>query len=671
MGALAYTQGSDIHFARGQYQPGSAAGDELLGHELAHVVQQSAGRVAAPQGKDLPIMDDAGLEQEADRAGAAAARGKTVALAGMASGRQRKATSTPIQRFESEEHKALGDQATGGAKYNLGAGKGDKFELTHGDLVALSGDVFEPNLLFELAAKPGRQGQAVGTRDEVIWALRDERIWEMRAAEKEGKLPKKYGDDPRFQSGGPWADYKFSDEVKSAVFERYQKLGAKNTIHFAAPRGRDLSGQPEPSREGSAGTSYRSLHETALWEAYQLGKVKGDIGRALAREAAAQHFLTDAFSAGHLRTPVGSIREYWGGKYPLFFHNMLHKIANDTGIELAKEHTVIPNHTAYTKLLAKVNDAAAQLPPITLGDLLAGVFHNIDNEQGVTVEGRVTLKGDWHLDEATTKLVTAAIMAGNEDVRKAYEIGRTESNLNEKERLYSWVRGGTVAPNGQYLAEAKLPKPAADAAGQNWQAASIESLWTQPMFGKGGKTVGEVIAQQIQPGGSIYNQIISLKDQFPPREHIDWVGDVHPQHAYQTGFVDKLLADPKAGLLDVIHWVPHGVGAAAIVEHIKELDTAGGAGPETSNLAGMTTEQRAYHIRPMLEAGPGHEGQALIVRLFETAPAAERKRLYELIEHHPWQGDFVRGLAYLGNRDLLAVKLDSEWLDKLKRLLHD
>jgi hypothetical protein len=47
MGAAAYTQGADIHFAPGQYQPGSQGGQELIGHELAHVVQQSQGRVSA------------------------------------------------------------------------------------------------------------------------------------------------------------------------------------------------------------------------------------------------------------------------------------------------------------------------------------------------------------------------------------------------------------------------------------------------------------------------------------------------------------------------------------------------------------------------------------------------------------------------------------------------
>jgi hypothetical protein len=79
MGALAYTQGADIHFAPGQYDPGSQRGQELLGHELAHVVQQSQGRVSATtQAKGVGINEDAGLEREADVMGARAARGERV-----------------------------------------------------------------------------------------------------------------------------------------------------------------------------------------------------------------------------------------------------------------------------------------------------------------------------------------------------------------------------------------------------------------------------------------------------------------------------------------------------------------------------------------------------------------------------------------------------------------
>ena len=46
----AYTQGTDLHFAPGEYAPYSTGGRELLGHELAHVVQQGSGRVRSPQG---------------------------------------------------------------------------------------------------------------------------------------------------------------------------------------------------------------------------------------------------------------------------------------------------------------------------------------------------------------------------------------------------------------------------------------------------------------------------------------------------------------------------------------------------------------------------------------------------------------------------------------------
>jgi hypothetical protein len=43
IGAVAYTQGDDIHFASGAYQPHTDDGLRLIGHELAHVVQQRAG----------------------------------------------------------------------------------------------------------------------------------------------------------------------------------------------------------------------------------------------------------------------------------------------------------------------------------------------------------------------------------------------------------------------------------------------------------------------------------------------------------------------------------------------------------------------------------------------------------------------------------------------------
>jgi Domain of unknown function (DUF4157) len=69
IGAIAFTIGSDIYFAPGRYQPNTSLGQQLLGHELAHVVQQRAGRVRNPLGTRIAVVQDHALEAEADRLG--------------------------------------------------------------------------------------------------------------------------------------------------------------------------------------------------------------------------------------------------------------------------------------------------------------------------------------------------------------------------------------------------------------------------------------------------------------------------------------------------------------------------------------------------------------------------------------------------------------------------
>jgi hypothetical protein len=77
VGALAYAQGNDVHFAPGQFKPESTKGQELIGHELAHVVQQREGRVQSTmQKKGMNINNDPSLEREADQLGAKAANKK-------------------------------------------------------------------------------------------------------------------------------------------------------------------------------------------------------------------------------------------------------------------------------------------------------------------------------------------------------------------------------------------------------------------------------------------------------------------------------------------------------------------------------------------------------------------------------------------------------------------
>ena len=76
IGALAFTVGTDLYFAPGQYQPHTQNGRELIGHELTHVVQQREGRVDNPFGAGVAVVHDEELEAEADRHGRAAAQAK-------------------------------------------------------------------------------------------------------------------------------------------------------------------------------------------------------------------------------------------------------------------------------------------------------------------------------------------------------------------------------------------------------------------------------------------------------------------------------------------------------------------------------------------------------------------------------------------------------------------
>jgi hypothetical protein len=72
LNALAYTAGEDIFFRAGRYKDGTPEGRSLIAHELAHVVQQSAGN----PGEDTDLQDPRRAETEAlDAARAVADQG--------------------------------------------------------------------------------------------------------------------------------------------------------------------------------------------------------------------------------------------------------------------------------------------------------------------------------------------------------------------------------------------------------------------------------------------------------------------------------------------------------------------------------------------------------------------------------------------------------------------
>lgn len=157
-----------------------------------------------------------------------------------------------------------------------------------------------------------------------------------------------------------------------------------------------------------------------------MGRHGDDISRAMAREAATQHYLTDAFAAGHLRTPVAAMREFWQERYPWFWEGLRRKVASETAAlrELAARLRVVPTSVLYGRTFRAVTARTSGFPRISLGDLLAKVFHDWDNTHGLALEGGGRLFGDGCLDQGVTReLALAAVLAGVDDVEVAFGLG--------------------------------------------------------------------------------------------------------------------------------------------------------------------------------------------------------------------------------------------------------
>ncbi|WP_148699513.1 DUF4157 domain-containing protein [Candidatus Nitrososphaera evergladensis] len=104
LNALAYTIGNDITFGKGQYQPGTRQGRELLAHELAHTIQQ--------RGADAPPSNDPqGIHETSARTAAQnVVNGQSVRTELPASG-----VGLSMQPAEDEERKKAIAEAEAGA----------------------------------------------------------------------------------------------------------------------------------------------------------------------------------------------------------------------------------------------------------------------------------------------------------------------------------------------------------------------------------------------------------------------------------------------------------------------------------------------------------------------------------------------------------------------------
>jgi hypothetical protein len=475
-GALAVTAGHDIHFAGGAYAPSTPGGQQLIGHELTHVVQQERGGGAVAQRKpegaaSAPTLAAAELEAEADRVGAAAASGQRVEVAGMAAGHV-------AQNFGGKEHRHIGDHATrrkGQRTYIPLGSKG--YKLSYGEMVALAGDYFGSLAQMErLANNPGKgpdTSEALDYARYVKLGYRETYMDDSVDEDMENDdIKEAAATDHRYEASH------YSKETRRVVDEQYYKLAANNEPHFVTPRAEDAK-RAGPDRVFSAGQTYRENHEIAIERAVLAGAAGEPVDQALTAEAFGDHFLTDACSAGHLRTPREDVETWWNARDPGIAEKLKSYIAWRTTDWIRKNWDSLGSNfptIILQKVTEGIENAMGSMPPLTMGVLVGIALHDYDNFKGlhVLVGGdKKTIYGDDSLDKGDTMSVAVnAVRAGANEVVHAHALGR--------QRQSPEVAKASLKTKGYYAAERLLPQLDPSFSAQQpmpkWMVGNLEQL---------------------------------------------------------------------------------------------------------------------------------------------------------------------------------------------------
>lgn len=245
-----------------------------------------------------------------------------------------------IRRFGSDEHRRMGDTAVGGNVLVTAYGS-----FSFGEMIAMAGDYFQSLEEIASLAESGVRSD----KEQIDYVL-----WKVNSTRPQPQV---------------------SQTAIDAVNERYNRLAARNESHFSTG-----SSPGNSNRE-----RYIAGHLQAIQDAYAEGSNPLIIRRWTweAREAFSQHFLTDAFSAGHVRTQRGSIQGYWNGMFPNFTDNMITMISCYMASHINARDT-IGNFVTVDFLTGQIapvvrNMGGSTLTSFSIGDLISKVLHDADN----------------------------------------------------------------------------------------------------------------------------------------------------------------------------------------------------------------------------------------------------------------------------------------------------
>jgi outer membrane protein OmpA-like peptidoglycan-associated protein len=319
-----------------------------------------------------------------------------------------------LQRFVGHEHESLGDVT--GADIDLGNG----VVLSWGQVVAIAGDEFGTveDLRAAAATEPGRR--------RIRAALEHDGV--------RGPIP----------ASLPALTQADRDEQSKAFI----LLAAENVAHFG--------------QGGDALSTWRSHHQRALGRAVEAG-MRGDEAAfqdAQLIEAFGQHFLTDMFSGGHIRTPRMEIMQYYEGRSTEMATAFLNRLRARLEDGLVSQVMLQLNpmmrggftqqrarEKVHAAVGAKLDEALAKIGGmqgfaryfgLAIAGAVSGALHDREGRIGVVVTSTDhpqpwLAKGDAMLGESPVSRDQAerAVLAGREELLAARYAGSREVTLEK------------------------------------------------------------------------------------------------------------------------------------------------------------------------------------------------------------------------------------------------
>lgn len=451
-----------------------------------------------------------------------------------------------FQRFVEKEHKTIGDEATKGEHGELKSVElAEDYRVTYGEMVAMAGDHFSD--INQMRNYAQNLGPGAGSREEIEYV----------------RIVKIHGRDDKATIES------FSSGAREAADKRYYELAGENRSHFLNPKAgdedrstADKAGDVAKEYRGEwydifnmmeievplgAGAGYRQNHVRALFEGYFAGISGSGIDSALAAEAFSNHYLSDAFSSGHVRTARASIADHWNQRIPLFYPNLKGYIAEKLAEQLEKvklwgafsEEAIYKGPLWFSGSLSAVTEELEKKGGVTFGSFVSGAIHDYDNQHGVkvSIDGQdATLFGDEHLGQGDEKsYAIKAVSISYKEVEKVWELGQAKKGPLE---VYK-----AIVQDGLFAAEKLLPKPkpdsdqSADQQRIKWDYDDVKDLLADSKFREALKIFCENKAGEFETAAKGFD-------------------DEDQRDAFMKQIVEPLKATPVDVVWQVINWTP-------------------------------------------------------------------------------------------------------------------